>query len=1083
MKLLSLNVEHFRSIRSAKIRFAEALNVLHGPNDLGKSTLAHAIRAALLLQTNAKEGEGFVSWHAAGDPHVELVFESEPQRIWRVKKTFGTTSALLEWSRDGVDFAQEARGRQVDERLSEILCWGVAPPGGNRRPKGMPATFLTTALLPEQDRVDAIFDQALAADSDESGKKQLIAALQAMAENPLFKSVLATVQERVDEAFNVSDDKVTKKRGRNSPWVKRNEEIQLKQRRHEECQQKLEETTAIEEEIRGLRERRLELKEVAAKAEERRATLCDRFQKIERRQEIASRLEECKNRLDGIARELEELRQLERAHAEGACRIGSLTKARAEAQAARDLAAQAAQKAGDELARLRSEDHVRERQLAQKAIETRRAELQSEQLRLEATLAQVHAVEAAAGRVDMLRAELGAIQEAAADLRKKSESAAGERAEVEKQQNELRGIRAFLEWQRAQEQLRQAEKGVAQINDWRKQAIEKRATAAALEAAQPRFPLPERSQLEALRRLEGDLRVAGAKVAVGLSVTVTAKRPLRVAVQGDDGLPTSHELDLFSLEANARRKLRIEIDNVAEVLVSGGAADARVEIEALEKRWTEEAKPLLQEARVDTIEKLVRLAEEVSQRANAIEAALRDATQLDQRIADQPDWAAVLVQHQQVFQAAEKALMGADPAKLERAACKLRADIASIEQRLETLRGKIAQLAADASQVDSKVAAEDARAAEKQKALEEALAGLEQKQSAFEGNWQKAFQQAQEKQIAIDDELKAIQEKCEELAEAGGRDLAAAQRTVDVAQEALKSTEEAFLRGQEDLTQANLRQAENEGILKTRREAASKLDEKQARQDFALIEAELRAAPAPEEAVTSEMLTAAEKDCRQATAQLEEIDGKIREKQGALQQVGGEVARQKAEDAASELALAKERAHQTELEYEAWELLRKTLREAEQEEGTNLGRALADPVTERFAALAGGHYGKLALGPNLQTEGISVAGENRLVNLLSVGTRDQLSTIFRLTLAEQLRTAVILDDQLTHTDPKRMLWLRGLLNEIARTIQVIVLTCRPGDYIIPASGRSRAKRQEESVPVHAVALEQAIERAIEASVS
>src|SRR5580658_7522895 len=199
MKLVSLRVEHFRCIRSAKIEFGGGLNVLHGPNDLGKSSLVHAVRAGLLLQSTATEHRDFVSWYDSEGPFVELVFESEPQRIWRVRKTFGTTSSSLEWSRDGVDFAPEVRGRQVDERLSEILRWGVAPPGGKGRPKGMPMTFLTTALLAEQDRVGAIFDQALNADSDESGKNQLISVLQALAENPQFKAVLARVQERVDE--------------------------------------------------------------------------------------------------------------------------------------------------------------------------------------------------------------------------------------------------------------------------------------------------------------------------------------------------------------------------------------------------------------------------------------------------------------------------------------------------------------------------------------------------------------------------------------------------------------------------------------------------------------------------------------------------------------------------------------------------------------------------------------------------------------------------------------------------------------------------------------------------------------------
>ena len=267
MKLVSVRVEHFRCIRTAKIEFGGGLNVLHGPNDLGKSSLAHAIRAALLLQSTATEHRDFVSWYDSEGPFVELVFESEPQQIWRVRKTFGTTSSSLEWSRDGVDFAPEVR----------------APPGGKGRPKGMPMTLLTTALLAEQDRVAAIFDQALGADSDESGKKQLMSALQAMAENPLFKTVLACVQERVDEAFNISEGEAKKKRGRNSPWVKLNEEIQRKQQCSHDCEQELQKTTAIEIEIQQLRARRLELKEAATKAQEWVEILQSDFEKDQRR--------------------------------------------------------------------------------------------------------------------------------------------------------------------------------------------------------------------------------------------------------------------------------------------------------------------------------------------------------------------------------------------------------------------------------------------------------------------------------------------------------------------------------------------------------------------------------------------------------------------------------------------------------------------------------------------------------------------------------------------------------------------------------------------------------------------------------
>jgi predicted ATP-dependent endonuclease of OLD family len=78
-----------RCVRKSNVQFAAGLNALHGPNDLGKSSLVAAIRAALLLKVSSRESQDFVNWHGSGDPHVELTFESEPQRIWQVKKTFG----------------------------------------------------------------------------------------------------------------------------------------------------------------------------------------------------------------------------------------------------------------------------------------------------------------------------------------------------------------------------------------------------------------------------------------------------------------------------------------------------------------------------------------------------------------------------------------------------------------------------------------------------------------------------------------------------------------------------------------------------------------------------------------------------------------------------------------------------------------------------------------------------------------------------------------------------------------------------------------------------------------------------------
>jgi hypothetical protein len=66
---------------------------------------------------------------------------------------------------------------------------------------------------------------------------------------------------------------------------------------------------------------------------------------------------------------------------------------------------------------------------------------------------------------------------------------------------------------------------------------------------------------------------------------------------------------------------------------------------------------------------------------------------------------------------------------------------------------------------------------------------------------------------------------------------------------------------------------------------------------------------------------------------------------------------------------------------------------------------------------------------------------------LSVGTRDQLATLIRLAIAEELGSAVVLDDHLVHSDPRRLEWFRQALVKAAVRTQVIILTCRPQDYL------------------------------------
>ncbi len=1028
MKLLSLSVEHFRCVRRARVDFAPGLNVLFGPNDLGKSSLAHAIRAVLLLQHNAKEHEKFVNWSGSGEPHVELVFESEPQRIWRVRKTFGAGgSSFLDESRNGIEFSNECRGRDVDGRLREILRWGIAPPGkGAPKTKGMPESFVSTVLFAGQDQVDAIFERALAGDSDESGKKRLAEVLQAMAEDPTFRSVLNKAQEYVDLAFG---SKGAKKSGKNSPWTKVREAIVQALNRYEDCQMELKKTAAIELEIQQLLDRKLQSQETEQQAQAQVAALEADLAKQKQRRQIVERLEASQARLADITKQIREVTKAEQRQFDLARLVASLQSAEKPAQDAMRVAAARIVVAENALAQLQGANRTSERVLKHNALEKRQSDLHAERDGNQSLLDRITAIEAAAKAVGGLRDQLEAAQKA---LRVSQE-----------QQRELHLIGQLFRFKTAQADLEQAERSLSQIDAWREEARQKRATAVSLESSQPLFPLPDNVQLTALRRLENDLSIVAGKLDVGLAVTLRPKRDLRVTIQRDGGQVEDHQLS-DDWEAGARRQIWLDIEGLAEITVAGGADEARQEMERLERRWQSKAAPVLNLAQATTIEQLAQLVGESEQRKREIQAARASAAQFEQRIGDQPDWASLLAERKERHADFEKQFGDADRAKLDKAARRLGlTDVATVEKRLETLRPRHDTLQQTAQKLATDLAVEQARENENSKALE--------------GDWRTRQSEIAGRQAAIAKELPALEAEIEGLAAAENRGMQKAQKALEECKRDLAAAEAAHQKAADELRQACMEQASGEGSLKILRESAAKLDEKAVREAVVQVELELRSIPLPDPPVTEERLADARSRLETARADLEQISDEIQQKRGALQHVGGDVSRQRAEEAKEQLEMAKQWERNTELEYDAWELLRKTLREAEQEESGHLGRLLAGPIASRFSDLTSGRYGKLTLGPDLKTQGIAAAGGDREVELLSVGTKGQLSTLLRLTIAEQLNSAIVLDDQLTQSDTSRMLWLREFLVEIAESIQVIVLTCRPDEYVPNEAGQSAAR--------------------------
>lgn len=204
MRLESLEVRDFRGVQTATIAFGPGVTVLHGPNELGKSTLVEAIHAALFVPTTSQAGHDYITWGGSAPACVTLTFEHEG-KLWRVSKRFGRRAEAKLESREVVSqqFREVVSGRGVDGKLREMLAWGIAPPGG-RGAAAKAESFLLTALLGRQGEVQTILGTSLDADRDDAGKSLVTRALGALDNDPLVSRILDTLRSRVAAVFNAN---------------------------------------------------------------------------------------------------------------------------------------------------------------------------------------------------------------------------------------------------------------------------------------------------------------------------------------------------------------------------------------------------------------------------------------------------------------------------------------------------------------------------------------------------------------------------------------------------------------------------------------------------------------------------------------------------------------------------------------------------------------------------------------------------------------------------------------------------------------------------------------------------------------
>ena len=99
------------------------------------------------------------------------------------------------------------------------------------------------------DAGNAAVVMALEKDPDESGRQRMIQALNALAQDPMFKRVLDSAQERVDEAFTRTG---RKKKSAGSPFLESADRINTIKRDLEALESRVRESAAAEQKIREL---------------------------------------------------------------------------------------------------------------------------------------------------------------------------------------------------------------------------------------------------------------------------------------------------------------------------------------------------------------------------------------------------------------------------------------------------------------------------------------------------------------------------------------------------------------------------------------------------------------------------------------------------------------------------------------------------------------------------------------------------------------------------------------------------------------------------------------------------------------
>ncbi|MDP1916243.1 MAG: hypothetical protein Q8L14_08355 [Myxococcales bacterium] len=1038
MRFVDLEVRSFQAIASARVEFSPGLNVLYGPNDLGKSTLVTALRAALLTPAKSSEGDAFVPWFRDAIPRVVLTFEADDGRFWRVTKEFGEGSAELKSSKDGTNFTMEAKARDVDAKLRSLLEWGVPSPGGKGGPRGAPDAFLVNALLAGQTEVETILKRSLDDDVADTGKLRLTRALAALAQDPLFKKVLQTAQTEVDAFFTTTG---RKKSGAKSRFTIIGDRVKALQDELAHVRTQLEQSASTEAMVNELRKRSeaahrrereaLSLVEVSRRGVEQSRSRIAAEAKVHEARVSLQTIDEVLARGAALTKELKQL-ELAAAQDEAA-------KTKAEALATE--CANGVRAAEEALQRANSAAGARERELKRATLSSRLSEFGATIARLEAQRDKALAAVERRKTLDAANAEHLALSRDLAALDAKL-------AGVQQSADLAHSILDYGRWRdavRGSERLTQSRSEATALENKAKTLLEKvAANEVVLGKAERVDTFPSSAEISKLATLEQDLKLAEARIGGGLTVAVRPRDELRLHLEIDDEAPVDEVVRADKERTfEAERKLALTIGQMVEVEITAGSKQDRQTRDALSKRFRAESRELFARAEVNSVVALQARQQELEREREALKTLRAETDRLKADAASASQHAQLLLRDvtggvsAEELQRRRDRIPDAQVAVLAKAFESLGAEWEKEAESLEAgAKKELTSLNESASKKRGLLAAADERRKASKPAKDEPT--------------DVTLLATQNELASCATERSTVEAALKSLEAEQGSEVKSAQRVLDESKQKALAAEQSkgTTAKQLELSRASLN--EKRGQASAQQAEAERLDRSGAQRAFDEAQAVLKPLLSTP-LVTPEQLAETERILAAIHAETVEADAEFNKADGALSKVGGPQVREQVQNLEEALTAARAQEAEVELDAESWKLLQETLREAENAEGGHLGRALSGPVAEQFQELTRGRYGAVELGPGLTTASITANGASTdgatVLDALSVGTRDQLASLVRVAIARQLKSALVLDDHLVHTDASRMSWFVDVLRKTALDAQVLVFTCRPLDYV------------------------------------